>query len=77
MCFVAAGICCNLSLPNLILLGREGERRRDEWVCSFAYHCFLMIDACPRAVIFGELVPVFIAKAPTALGAGFQVCKSK
>lgn len=70
-------MCHNLSLPNLILLGRGGERRRDIRVCSSAYRCFSMSDACPRAVIFGDLVPVFIVKAPRAGGAGFEVCKSK
>lgn len=77
MCFIASGMCSNISLPNLILLGRGGERKRDIWACSFAYHCFFMSDTCPRAVIFGDVVLVFIAKAPRALGTGFEVCKSK
>lgn len=70
-------MCCNLSLPNLILMGRGSERRRDIRVCSFAYRCVFMSDACSRAVIFGEVVLVFIVKALRAGGAGFEVCKSE
>lgn len=51
MCFKAAGMHCNLSLPDLILLGRGGKRSRDVWVCS---HCCFTSDAQLRAVIFGE-----------------------
>lgn len=47
MCFVAAGMCCNISLLNLILLGRGGERRRDIEVCSSVYPCIFVSDACP------------------------------
>ena len=69
-------MCGNLDLPDLILLGRGSKGRRDLQVCSFACVGFLC-DSCPRAVIFGESVLVFIVKAPRALGTGFEVCKSK
>lgn len=66
-------MCCNPSLPHLILMGRGSERRRDTQERSFSSHCFFMSDACSRAVIVGEVLLVLIAKALRDGGVGFEV----